>query len=417
MSGYKPLVTEGITEQEKTDIAENTASRYDNAITVKTASQLAGDLLSDKLYIIDGVIDMGSTSIEVPQNGLSLKGLGFEVSSLTSSENNHTLFVDGSGNYAGDLIIEELAIEVTGSGSKVMDIDNLESFGAVEFQAVNFNNCTSMGEVSSYRQFRISNVAFFNPQDGLIFSGAWAGGALWTESIAILVGAGVTLFKEGTALTFSGSVRTDMNFLSVDTTSVFCDFQESNIIEDGGFLAQEFRAGNSDPIPNLPSNSTKANFIGCIGLRNTYPGSFWEVTTGATTTISSSNTLVKMAGTTTYSEENWFSNTTNNACVFDSEVMTDFKINYSLSFTGGNNDVVGVQIRQWDDSASSYINIGARQAATLNGGASGLRAENVAGFAYATMDMNDRIEIWIENQSDTTNITTDNSGSLIISER
>lgn len=388
----------------------------DSQIIISQPGQLSGMLDSSKLYLIDGIIDMGDQEIIVPEGGLTLRGLGFDISGLTSSEDNYCLF-NKNGSYAGNLILEEMAIEVTGTNSKVFDLDNAENSGAVECVAVNFNDCTSLGELTAYRQFRIANVAFFSILDGLTFSGTWSGGALWSESIALFIGAQVTLFKRGTNLTFGGSVRCNMNFLSVDATSVFSNFLPSNILKDGEMDFLDFRSGNNDPLPGFSHANVKARFRDCVGLQNTYPGASYEVTTGATTTISADNTLYKMAGTTTYADEEWFSHTTDNAFVYDSELEEEMEVSFSLSFTGSNNRVVGIQIRQWDDSASSYIDVGPRHTATLNGGGAGLRAENVAGFAYITLNKNDRIEIWVENQTDSNNITTDQSGSVFIKER
>lgn len=383
---------------------------------VSSASELEGELDSTKLYIIDGVIDMGDTEILVPEGGLTIRGLGFDISQLNSAEDNYCLF-NRNGTYAGNLILENMGIGVIGTNSQVFDLDNDGNSGAVECNSVNFNLCTSIGELTAYRQFRIANVAFFNIGDGLTFSGTWSGGALWSDSIALFIGAGVTIFKEGTGLTFGGSVRCNMNALSIDATTVFCDFQPSNILLDGEMDFLDFRAGNNNPLPNLPHTNVKARFRDCVGLSNTYPGAAWTITTGDTTSISSSNTLYKLAGTTTYSFQEWFSNTTDNACVYDSTVVEEFIVSFSLSLTGNNNRVAGIQLRHWDNSASAYVDIGPRYVATLNGGATGVRAENITGFAYVELGEDDRIEVWIENQTDTTDIDSVVGGSLFVRER
>ena len=72
-----------------------------SVVVVKQASDLSGILLSNVVYYIDGIIDMGSQSIEVPAGGLSLVGSTFDVSQITSSADTYTMFtspVGGSGN-------------------------------------------------------------------------------------------------------------------------------------------------------------------------------------------------------------------------------------------------------------------------------------------------------------------------------
>ena len=51
-----------------------------STVFVRNASQLSGTLDSTKVYLIDGVVDMGALQIIVPQSGLSIHGLGFNIS-------------------------------------------------------------------------------------------------------------------------------------------------------------------------------------------------------------------------------------------------------------------------------------------------------------------------------------------------
>ena len=76
-----------------------------------------------------------------------------------------------------------------------------------------------------------------------------------------------------------------------------------------------------------------------------------------------------------------------------------------------------MQIRQFDSSVPGYVNIGPEYKATTNGGPSGTRAENVSGFAYATLNEDDRIEIWIKAVGSTNAITPSVGGSVIVKER
>ena len=47
----------------------------------------------------------------------------------------------------------------------------------------------------------------------------------------------------------------------------------------------------------------------------------------------------------------------------------------------------------------------------------GGRAEGIELFAYAAMDENDRIEVWIENQTASRNVTAEVGGLFGITER
>jgi len=392
-------------------------SHFDNTIIVKSKADLLS-IDSTKNYMIDGDINMGSQSIEIPEGGLSISAINGarDTSSLFSAADNHTMFTSPIGGYSGDVVIDGLTILTTGANSKVFDLDNDGNFSAIDITSANFTDCTSLGELTDYRQLLLNNVGLINIDDGLTFSGTWAGGIAILTSIVVNFPA-ATLLKRGTALSIQGSVRSDINFNSVNAASVLCDFQPSDINIDGGFSLTDVRTTATNALPNFPSSDVKARIRNCLGLDNTYVGGEYKIATTATTVIASANTLVKMAGTTTYDDLQWFSQTTNNAFVYDSTQNVNVRIESSLSFSGSRNRVVGIQIRKWDNSASAYVDIGARFTATLNGGGTGTRAENVVCIGNAELDENDRIEIWIENQTDTNNITAIAGGFVGLTER
>lgn len=390
-----------------------------NAIVVNSKEDLL-NIDSSKVYIVDGAIDMGTQSVEVPEGGLSIAGLNGSraTSKLISTENNFTLFtVAPSGSFSGPVVTQSMTIDISGTNSKVYDLDNDENSHAIDISGVNYENCTSLGDLTSYRQLLLDDVGFIFIEDGITFNGTMSGGIAVLTTIAIGFPAAATMFKEGASFILNGSIRSDINFLSVDASSVLFDFQESNISNDGAFSLTNVRTIATNAIPNVPSSSVKARFRNCSGIDNTYIGGNFTVSSDVATTISTVNTLVKMAGTTTYDDLQWSQANGNNSIESISSLTYDIEVKGTLSFSGGNNDKMGLQIRLWDDSASAYVNVGPRYTATLNGGSGSTRVENLPFFANATLNENDRIEIWIENQTDTTDITADVGGFVAVEER
>ena len=145
----------------------------DSTIVVRQASQLTGTLDPTKAYLIDGVIDMGTSSITVPPGGLTLIGVDFRISGLTSSEDNFDLFVSPDGSYSGALILQKLYVTTSGANSRVFNLDNQGNNNAVEMVDLNFVFCTSCGELTSYRQMLTTNVAWIGCNDGFTLSGTW----------------------------------------------------------------------------------------------------------------------------------------------------------------------------------------------------------------------------------------------------
>ena len=146
-------------------------------IVVRAKEQLLGTLFSDKVYFIDAKIDMGSDSIEVPEGGLTIEGHGYDISEIYSTENNAILFTSPVAGYSGNLNIANNTLYVTGVGAKIFDLNNSGNNGALGLNTVNLgkfgNTTTSLGELDSYRQFRMSGSALIVVSDGLTFSGTW----------------------------------------------------------------------------------------------------------------------------------------------------------------------------------------------------------------------------------------------------
>lgn len=388
-------------------------------IYVTEATQLSGTLDSTVLYFLDGQIDLGSTSIIVPSTGLSLAGHGFGISGLISSEDNHTFFVTDGVTYSGDLFLTSLDITCTGVGSKVFDLDNLENFNACEWNTVNFLNCTSLGEIKDYRQGLGRNVAWISCKDGLTMTGAWSGGFAIVDSI--VVGAPLTgvLFRAGTALVIGGSFRSNINILGLGTAGgYFCDFAPANITLDGGFFLDGVRAnGAVNNLPNFPATSTKANIKNCSGIGNTYPGGAFRSTNQETITISTVDTLYQIGNVGDFSEGYWFSKANTNGMQLDSTQDIQVDVGGSMSFSGSTNREIEVQLRKYISATTSYVDIGPVYLATLNGGTAGTRAENVTFAATTGMSQNDRVEVWVKNVTDSTNITVLAAGQFQVFER
>ena len=206
-----------------------------------------------------------------------------------------------------------------------------------------------------------------------------------------------------------------MNALQLGDSGAISDFAPSNITNDAEFRMIGVRCNpDATPFPNMPASSVKARFSRCVGFRNTYVGAQWKVTTEAVTTISAANTPVKAAGTTTYEDENWFSNTTDNAFVYDGSEEIGVTIFCNLSFSGGSGDQINVILRHWFDSTSSYIDLAESGPFTMN---SAGRAENIGVHAFCDCNQNDRLEVWVENQTDSSNVTMKLGGIVSINER
>ena len=372
--------------------------------------------------MIDGLVDMGNQSIVVPEGGISISGLNGarDTAILFSSEDNHTFFVSPDGGYSGGGVLESCTIDATGANPKVWNCDNQGNSGAWDVSGVNFGrspaSTITLGNLDNYRQGLFFNVGLVFAKDGLTLNGTWTGFRAST-SIAIVFPSLATLFKAGTGFTID-NFFSDFNFLSVQADSVFCDFSESHITSKGGFSLENLRTVADDPLPNLDGSSVYARFRNCNGVRNTYVGGQWEIATAQETVINAVDTPTKMAGITATNDLQWFDDDggTNNRLRYIGEQTIEVEVKGIVSLSGGNNDQAKAYFRQWDASESVWID-GKEILATLNGGLLGTRAEGIALLAFFILDENDFIEVFLENATDTSNITSEVGGLFAISER
>lgn len=368
---------------------------------VYTASDFDIPARSDVTYVIDGVIDMGSQSIVVGAGGLSIRGVGFGTSLLTSSENNYTLFTSDFGG-SGDIELRFFGMSLSGSNSSYFGVTDSSGLSAVEAGSINFSGGASLGYIDGYRQLFCEAVGIFGLSDGLEFRSAWSGGAKFTNLIVRSFGSSGTLFKAGSGLVFNSRFYCDGNIDLPAGTSSVADFAPSNFAADDLLQmadSQITRAGafNTQDVfyfPNTSAADLTSLWRGNAGLPNTLNGGFWLLTAEATTTIAVAGTKYKLAGTTTYSDLVHFTGAADNAYTMASSLADAFDVIGSVSINGTAGDLVTLYVRQWDDSASSYIDvIEITQEVTNYVGPDNRAQFNI--LTRANMSINDRIELWV----------------------
>lgn len=384
-------------------------------VVVKDESQLQ-DIDSTKEYFIDGEVEI-TQPIVVPSGGILLNGYGASLSRLKSTTNNLTMFTSPVGG-SGDVNAQKITIEVSGTGSRVFAITADTGLEAAEFTDVNFENCTSRGYIDGYRQGLESNIALFGGTPTLEFRGTWLGGFRIDTLIARgLINSNYSLYTSDASQVFNTRFGGNPNIELPSNVKAFT-FIAGNFAQDG--LLQISGAnfqGTGTVFGGIDHTNTRVKVKDSVGVTSTYVGGFWNLTTQTATTFSASNTYTKSLGTTTYGNLVWFTNGGgNNTLTDNTTVGIDTKVYFIGSFTGGNAVEYGIKIRQWDDSATQYIDL-AETFFTTNGGGAGNRAENVAMCtSYFSMSKNDRIEMWVKNSTGTSSLTMLLNSKMIVEE-
>jgi len=342
-------------------MAEHVVSKAKKVII--EASQLSWWLSSDFVYFLDGVIDLTWLwiSIEVPAWGLYLSWHNFDLSWLVCNDANYTMFTSpvwGSWN----LVWDNLQIEVSGSNSQVFDISSLTWFEALELIAINYNNCTSLGSIDSYRQLLESWTGRFWWTPSLTFTWTWSWWARITTSITRWLDNAMVdaIFRAGVWFTMQSRFLTDMN-IDLGSTAPFIDFSDVNLPNPSTLQIQGAivsRNGVFDPMdstisPNIDHTNTSSIWAGNKWLFNTTMWWLINIDAEVTTNITSSNTFVDL---------NWtFS--ASNLQHFDSPSQwqlrniwdpLEISISWQLILESNQNNDVSLKIVIWRDATSMF---------------------------------------------------------------
>ena len=399
-------------------------SLLSNRVIVKSSSDLAGILDSAKEYFIDGIIDMGSQSIEVPAGGLSFSGYNFNASQLVSTASGYTMFTSPVGG-SGDLIGKDYSIDVSGSGSKVYDIIDATGLNALEFARINYNNCSSLGTITNYRQGLESGTGRFGGKPELTLAGTWLGGFFIDTSIVRSIDDGAySLFKAGAGFSMASRFRSNMN-IDLPASANFFDFAVGNFVNpstlqiEGAIVTRNgvFDAVDSNITPNITSSDLVSSWSGNNGMPNTFEGASIGVATESATTINTLGVFEDVIATSwTPSDMQHFDNPAGNQLRHLGNTPREYKVIADFLMDSASNNVLTLRVSKWDDSASSFSVVldQSRQVNSLVGG------RDVAFFGIninTTLDQNDYIKLEVANQSGTANVTAETDSYYIVEAR
>lgn len=409
-----------------TIINENFTELYDfkseKLVRVKQASDF-GVVDSTKAYVIDGVVDMGSTSIEVPAGGINILGYTFDVSKLISSDAGYTMFTSPIGG-SGDVLITNAAVEVTGVTSKVFQLVDATGFNACEFNLVNFNNCTSLGSLDNYRQGLESGTGRFGGTPELELIGSWVGGYFINSSIVRSLTDGVyCLYKAGLAFVMQSRFRSNAN-IDLNASVGLLDFAPVNFANSNTLQLNEciitrngvLDATDTTITPNISHTDIASVWRDNSGIENTFIGGEFTITTEIATTIATAGVFVDLAGTYTTDDLQHFDMNVNGQAKHLGSGSRNYNVFVDMILDSVSNNEVDLKAVVWDSSASVFVDYKTvrRVINNLQGG------RDVGFFDFTTrvvLDKDDYLKFQVANVGGTNNITAELGSDFIIEER
>jgi len=369
-------------------------------------------------YLIDSVnLDMLDYTL-ISTEDITIRGFSQNINQITSTANGIDLITVNGAN----LFLDNIKIESSGTGSQaiVMTGTGVESLDA---QYVEFIGATAWGTLTNLRQgFLVFSFAFGSTR-GFLLQGSFGGFRIASSR---LINVGQYILKGDSGFTCD-AIRSDM-FATIPTGAFAFNFDYDMFNTDGGYQLSGGRYdGDGEMVSNftlgsgadniLAERSSRSFFTNNQGSkgRETVIGGEWVVAPddSATTTISAINTPVKLAGVTTYSFLEHFSQTLDNEFVYSSSEQRRIKVEGNITIECRQDDTVQLSIQRFDFATSTWIveKTYERLVLRLQGG------RDIADFpisARMTVNQGDKISIYGANLSSTQNMTMEESSEIII---
>jgi len=356
-------------------LAENTAYFF-----VKTIDLLGSRLIGDSNTTLLGT--SSETSI-ITSTGL---GVGVPLFSTEfTTPIRHIAFKD-----------VDTALSIQGSANSA----------AFDWTGLNIVNVPNIGILDGGDNFILSKSAFINSQN-LVFTGTWN-----------TIGIDNSLFSgDGTAgnvieldlgCIINRRFRIIYSAVISFSSSVGLFVSPSSTIPIEGYILDTVSfSGGGTYLGGLESDSIYSLFINCTGITNSYTISNYFMNSNVTVTdIISSGVAVKVAGTTTSNSlTQKFTNTSNRA-TYTGGFSRIFNITAIASITSSSsNDQIGLYVAKNGTIISSsevYLTTNASN-----------RAENITIQTIVELATGDYIEIFVENSTDTSDLTVTDLNVLI----
>lgn len=393
-------------------------------VVISSVDQFPVTLDSSVQYFIDGVVDLGTRSLEIPAGGLHLAGLDLELSFLISSEDNYTMFtspVGGSGNLLGD----NFSMSVTGVGSQVYDIVDATGLNAIEFGKINYTNCTSLGVIANYRQGLETGSGRFGGSPSLTLKGPWLGGFRITTSIVRQLDAGMTepLFKAGVGFVMQSRFLTDMN-VDLPPLAPLSDFAPSNFPNSSTLQLQGviltragvFNSEDANLLPNIDQTNLASYWIGNQGLQNTHVGGHSIITSEVVTPIAAINTFAKLEGARSYIHMQHFDSPDQGELRHLGRNPREFTVVADKTIVGAANKELTLRLRKWNSSTSSFTTE-STQRRTVNNLSGGRDVAFFNMFTPVTLGKDDYVFFEVANASNTDNVTAELDSFFVVQSR
>jgi hypothetical protein len=347
-------------------------------------------LEDDACYLLTDIIDMAGDRIVCGTNN----------SLIGASANTCGLLFSGGGSSTWITSASSLSfryIQLTANTGTLFSLDS-DVTHVLLWEGCRILDTPTIGTVKDYQNVVWKDQIISNSAN-LTLDGTFAS---FVAETALFDGrAGQTTITVPSTATFLRRFRMLYTAFQVDAGETGINFSTSATIPSEAYILDNVSfAGAGTYLAGITHTSNKALFFNCSGITNSNAVTQYYMTGSATaTTIASTGTFVKIAGTTTEvtSVTQKFSNSTSNRAQYTGAFPGSFLVTVFASMTSGNNQNLRMRVAV---NGTTMAESTSRFQTSGSGAAS-----NIGTQAMVSLSTNDYVEVFVANDTATTNIT------------
>jgi hypothetical protein len=345
-------------------------------------------LVAGWTYIIVGSIDLVGDRI-VLADGATMGGFSHGNSQLTSTGLGASVaLITGTCRvYFSDIHIHDVGTVFDFTDTVTSDI---------VMKDMHFHDCTTLGTVDGYGSQAWVRCIFVDC--GTISFDGTVNVASFYSCTFESPTADIQLHLLGTLIVDTGFHILDSTW-DIDSGGTGLQIETDSTIPDDGVVIRNVNFSGAGTFINDITPGNHSFYVGNTGIANTTWLSHYYMSGNATaTTIATQSVAVKVAGTTTDDAiTERFINTTTNRATYDNLNTKKFHLTAVATLTSGNNNDVALHVyKNGSDVAGSDTHV------TTSGGG---QAQNATIQTLVSLDTSDYLEIWVSNETGTTDIT------------
>jgi hypothetical protein len=270
---------------------------------------------------------------------------------------------------------------------------------ALDWTGVNFLNIPNIGAISTCDNWIYSKGAFLNSK-GFVFTGS-VGTIGIDNSIFVGPGSAGSIISLDAGLTVTRRFRVIYSSIVAFGATIGIDASTSATIPTEGYIFDTVNfSGGSTYLSGITETDNRTRIDNSRGVKNTAEiGNYYMLNNATVTTITSAGVPVKIEGTSTANAINQKFSHSDNRLTYTGGLTRNFQVSATASFTSGNNRLIGLYVAK-----NGVVIADSEMYATTSGSG---RAEAIHVQTIFEMDENDYVELWIENDSNTDNITVE----------